>query len=101
MSDYFSDYDEMLANKLGISDSETLKQAETDIVFVRLAELMQKPVQGLFDFDHLKGIHRHLFSDIYEMAGKVKTVNLAQGGSAFCYVEDLERMQQEIFNNDR
>lgn len=98
MSDYFTEYDEILENELGISDPELLKQAETDIVFVRLTELMQMPVQGAFDFNHLKAIHKHLFSDIYQMAGKVRTVNLAKGNSVFCYAENIETMQQGIFS---
>lgn len=98
MTDYFTGYDEVIENKLGIKDPELLKRAEADIVFMRLAELANDPIQGAFDFKHLQAIHSHLFSDIYTMAGKIRTVNIAKGGSVFCYVENIARMQQQIFD---
>lgn len=99
MTDYFTEYDEILENKLGIEDPALLKKAEEDIVFLRLVELEYKPIQGAFDFAHLKLIHRHLFSDIYTKAGKVRSVNIAKEGSPFCYVQFIDKMQTEIFNH--
>lgn len=98
MSDYFSEYDEILENKLGIDDPQLLRQAESEIVFVRLAELLHMPLQGTFDFEHLRAIHRHLFSDIYDMAGQIRTVSIAKGYSVFCYPENIDVMQREIFD---
>ena len=98
MTDYFTGHDDVLENKLGIDDPELLRKAESDIVFVRLVEFSRKPIQGAFDFAHLKAIHKHLFSDIYAVAGKVRTVDLAKNGSVFCYVQNIDNMQQEIFD---
>ncbi len=98
MTDYFVEHDEVLENKLGIEDPELLKNAEAEIVFLRLVELGYKPIQGAFDFEHLKSIHRHLFSDIYPMAGKVRSVNIAKAGSAFCYARFIDSTQREIFD---
>lgn len=97
MTDYFTEYDGVLDNKLGIKDPALLKEAESEIVFLRLAELEQQPIQGAFDFDHLKSIHKRLFSDIYYMAGKTRNVNIAKNGSAFCYAQFIDRTQKEIF----
>lgn len=47
--------------------------------------------------EYLLKIHKHLFSDIYDFAGKMRTVNLAKGKSVFCYVENLELAQEKIF----
>jgi fido (protein-threonine AMPylation protein) len=49
----------VLKNKLGIRDEERLKRAEASLVAWRSFELSQKPVQGSFDLDHLKAIHKH------------------------------------------
>ena len=37
-------------------------------------------------FDTLKTIHLYLFGDIYDFAGKVRTVNIAIGSFRFAHV---------------
>lgn len=39
---------------------------------------------------HIKSIHRHLFQDIYEGAGKVHTVEIPKGGSQFQFRRFIE-----------
>lgn len=90
-----------LKNKLGITDSLELARAEERISKTRALELFEK---GLFDsfkngtFRGLAQIHEYLFSDIYDFAGKIRTVNLAKGGFRFApvlYLHDaLERISQ-------
>ena len=90
-----------LKNKLGITDSLELARAEERISKIRALELFEK---GLFDsfengtFHGLAHIHEYLFSDIYDFAGKIRTVNLAKGGFRFApvlYLHDaLERISQ-------
>jgi len=38
---------------------------------------------GTFDLAHLRAIHRHLFQDIYDWAGELRTVEIYKGGSQF------------------
>ena len=52
----------------------------------------------------LAAIHRYLFGDIYEFAGKVRTVNVAKGNFRFAPVmylqaaiENIEKMPQSTF----
>lgn len=97
MTDYFTEHDEILENLLGITDPEHLKKVESDIVSIRMFDIAKQPIDGKFDFAHLKAIHKYLFGDIYPFAGKVRTVNIAKSGSAFCYAENIEPMQVEIF----
>ena len=61
-----------LYNKLGITSPEKLQVAESDFARSRLAELQEKPIDGAFDFDHLKEIHRHIFQDTYQWAGEIR-----------------------------
>jgi cell filamentation protein len=96
MSDYFVD-GEALQNKLGIEDIDELNKAEEEIVAARMAELIEEPIQGSFNFRMLQAIHEKLFSDIYDFAGKIRTVRTAKGNSVFCYPEFIEEYQKDIF----
>ncbi|WP_372450840.1 Fic/DOC family protein [Rhodococcus qingshengii] len=44
-----------------------------------MAELAARPIDGSFDFAHLQAIHRHLFGDLYEWAGEIRTVDTVPG----------------------
>ncbi|MTI94340.1 MAG: cell filamentation protein Fic [Firmicutes bacterium] len=95
--DYFVEDEEIIQNKLGIKDPKILHRFEEEITFIRIAEIEDKPVVGSFDFDHLKEIHKRIFSDIYDFAGKARTVNLLKNSSVFCYSENIESEQKSIF----
>jgi cell filamentation protein len=62
-----------LKNRLGAASCEALEAAETDYVRNRLLDftLGQGP-KGQFDAAYLKAIHRHLFQDVYEWAGRTR-----------------------------
>jgi cell filamentation protein len=47
---------------------------------------------------HYRSIHRHLFQDVYEWAGRFRTVRLSKGKSAFCYPEHIEREVKKLFS---
>ena len=96
---YFSQQDDILKNKLGISDPALLREVEETIVSLRMAELISQPPRWQKDFKYLKAVHRKLFSDIYSFAGKVRTVDIAKGKSAFCYVQNIDSEQHRIFSN--
>ena len=90
-----------LKNKLGITDSLELARAEERISKTRALELFEKGLLDSFEngtFRGLAQIHEYLFSDIYDFAGKIRTVNLAKGGFRFApvvYLHDaLERISQ-------
>lgn len=90
-----------LKNKLGITDSLELAREEERISKTRALELFEKGLLDSFEngtFHGLAQIHEYLFSDIYDFAGKIRTVNLAKGGFRFApvlYLHDaLERISQ-------
>ena len=88
----------VLINKLGITDIDTLQKAEMDYTFVRLMDLQKKPLSGDFSFTHLKRIHKYIFQDLYDWAGKVRTVNISKGSSEFCLVQNIESYAESIFS---
>lgn len=72
-----------LKNKPGLRSEEALRVFEYERSAARSVQLQQRPIAGRFDLDHLKAIHRHLFQDVYEWAGRPRTTGLSKGGSSF------------------
>lgn len=98
----------MLENKLGLTTSADLARAEERISKKKAIELFE---QGMLDalpagrFSTLQAIHRYLFSEIYDFAGKIRTVNLAKGNFRFAplmYLEvalvNIDHMPQASFD---
>lgn len=97
-----------LENKLGITDSAELARVEEQISKRRAIELFES---GRLDsltagtFATLAEIHKYLFEDIYDFAGKIREVNLAKGGFRFAPVmylkaalEHIDAMPQSTFD---
>lgn len=74
---------EVLRNKADLRDADALDAFEADATAVRMLELVDAPVAGNFDLLHLCAIHRHLFQDVYDWAGEVRTVDIGRDGSRF------------------
>jgi cell filamentation protein len=72
----------VLRNLAGIADHDTLVFIESGAVAKRIAELRAKPIK-IKDSKTLLAIHKHLFQDIYDWAGKVRTVEISKGGKGF------------------
>ncbi|MFC0456219.1 Fic/DOC family protein [Arthrobacter liuii] len=66
----------LLRNKLGARTKVALDEAEGDLSFARLMQLMDHPPKATGNLDELRAIHRHLFQDVYEWAGELRTVDL-------------------------
>ena len=90
----------VLINKLDIRDLDKLHVFERKLTMLRLLELMDKPINGKFDFKHLQAIHKYIFQDIYDWAGKVRTVDIAKG-NMFCNVRFIDSQADEIFRSLR
>ncbi|MCC9184813.1 Fic/DOC family protein [Mycolicibacterium mageritense] len=81
MSDYsqWDDYfwphaPDVLRNKLGIRDPNILSFVEAQITAVRMYQQVLEGPTGAFDFAHYCDVHRRTFGDIYEWAGRPRTV---------------------------
>ncbi len=98
----------MLENKLGLTSSADLAREEERISKKKAVELFEK---GILDelpagkFFTLQAIHKYLFEDIYDFAGKIRTVNLAKGNFRFApliYIDaalqNIDRMPQSNFD---
>jgi cell filamentation protein len=79
-----------LRNKLNIRDAAKLGQIEARIVGIRDVELAMETVPGTYNIEHLMKIHNRLFGDIYDWAGKARTVDISKPGSQFCHWRFVE-----------
>jgi len=70
----------VLKNKLDLRDAELLDRFERRAAAQRAAQGIPS---GKFDLAHLRAIHRHLFQDVYDWAGELRTVEIAKGGNQF------------------
>ena len=88
-----------LENKLHLTNSVDLAREEERISKKKAVELFEN---GLLDtlqpgsFEALRRIHEYLFSEIYEFAGQVRTVNLAKGNFRFAPVMYLEAALKNV-----
>ena len=98
----------VLENKLGITNSPELAEAEERISKKKAVELFEN---GLLDklepgtTASLKTIHKYLFDEIYHFAGELRTVNMAKGNFRFAplmYLEaalsGIDKMPQSTFD---
>lgn len=88
----------VLANKLGLLDEESLQTAERMVTTYKLAKLYIDPGKQTFDVEHYCSIHRFLFDDIYPFAGEIRKENISKR-IPFCLVQfilpELERVLKE------
>ena len=90
-----------LENKLGLTNSTDLAREEERISKKKALELFES---GILDtlpagkFSTLQKIHEYLFSDIYDFAGKVRSVNIVKGNFRFAPLMYLEGSLSNIDN---
>ena len=97
-----------LENKLGITDSSELAREEEKISKKKAVWLFES---GTLDtlpvgtFSALQAIHKYLFEDIYDFAGKLRTVNIAKSNFRFApliYLEaalaNIDKMPQSTYD---
>jgi cell filamentation protein len=80
----------VLRNKLGIEDRGAFEAAQGRRAQARELTLPKMVFHLGFNFERLSAIHRHLFQDVFEWAGEMRTVGIAkQPGENFAAVSEL------------
>ena len=97
-----------LENKLGIVDSAELARIEEKISKQKALELFDKGILDTFpvgSFEGLAMIHKYLFDEIYDFAGKMRTENISKGNFRFAplmyleaALENIAKMPQSTFD---
>lgn len=97
----------ILENKLNITDQTELAREEEKISKKHAKEMFETGFLNTLQpgtFEALKQIHKYLFEEIYEFAGKLRQVNIAKGNFRFiplAYLEEaiknIEKMPQSTY----
>ena len=98
----------VLENKLGINSNNELANAEEKISKKKALELFERGVLDNMEagtFETLSKIHKYLFDEIYDFAGKIRDVNIAKGNFRFAplmylkpALENIDKMSQKTFD---
>lgn len=88
-----------LINLLGLRDEALLSQAERDLSSIAANEMAFAPPP--YGLGSLQDIHRALFSDLYEWAGELRTVDIAKGYTRFCNVSRIVPEATKLFDQFR
>jgi len=99
----------VLRNLANITNADDLLFAESAAVSKRAKELMENPIK-IVNSDALLDINKYLFQDIYEWAGKKRTVEISKCGkqffptshfyNAFAFIDNLIKEYRKIDKND-
>lgn len=95
---YFYPNTNVFKNRLNIKNYEELEKADIELSFKRLLELGDMPIVGNFDKEHLIFIHAYLFQDLYDWAGKYRTVFMGKNSSYFAEVENIDIYLEDAFD---
>ena len=98
----------ILENKLGINNEIELAKEEEKITKIKAIELFQTKKINEFEIGTFKGlsqIHKYLFGDIYEFAGKIRNENISKSNFRFAsaiylneVLKKIDEMPQNNFN---
>lgn len=89
---------DILINKFNCRDAERLKEIEALSTGGNLAYLQLHPINGNFDFNHLKDIHRFIFQDLFEWAGQIRTVDIGKN-NLFCRAQFIDSYAESVFDD--
>lgn len=89
----------LLKNKLGINDQIELVKVEEKITKTKAIKLFETGKLDSFEVGTFKGlseIHKYLFEDIYDFAGKIRKENISKSNFRFASVMYLEEALKQI-----
>ncbi len=84
-----------LKNKLNIKDLSVLEAAERDITTVTVRQVGFK--YPPYDIEYMKFLHKKLFSELYDWAGNIRSVDISKGGTRFCNCGRVVPEAQKLF----
>lgn len=93
----------VLINKLNIKDEKTLQESERLLTTQREMELQGNISFDNVDFKFYLWLHGYIFQDLYDWAGKTRSVNISKKGTSFCPADNICSVGEAIFKrlNDK
>lgn len=92
----------ILKNKLGIENEIELSKEEEKITKKKAIELFETNKLDDFEigtFNGLSQIHKYLFEDVYEFAGKLRTENISKSNFRFASAMYLKEALTDKIND--
>lgn len=86
-----------LKNLGGYRDARELAEWEAHVVAIRSAEVVRQQHPFDFTFEFVCQLHRSLFRDVYEWAGKTRQVDISKGDTRFAVWGQIESEAQRLF----
>ena len=87
----------VLRNHLGIAEYGLLAEAERALSEVAAESIEFTPPP--YDLSYLKSIHQRLFSDLYDWAGELRTVDISKDETHFCMTSRIEPEANKLFDS--
>lgn len=100
--DVFDESSGLYYNKLGITDQHLLETVEEELFHRN--NITRQPLRA-FSLEELQAVHKHLFEDLYDWAGKIRNYPTGRGPAPFAlpdmiassYGQLLTQLQKEHF----
>ena len=89
--------DEVLKNKLGITDPDEMAEAETDLLHKLYQYIFERELPSSLTPEIIQSWHRWWLGEIYPWAGKLRSVNMAKPDIEFAAAKYLPKLF-ESFN---
>ena len=87
----------VLVNKFDLRSQSELDAVEAALVTAKAIQWEEAPLCDTFDLAHYRAIHKHLFEELYDWAGQMRTINISKKGTQFCAAEELPRVGEAVF----
>jgi cell filamentation protein len=87
----------VLRNLLGITEFGILSEAERALSEVAAESIEFAPPP--YDLSYLRTLHQRLFSDLYDWAGEVRTVDISKDETHFCMTSRIEPEANKLFDS--
>ncbi|WP_252178452.1 Fic family protein [Endozoicomonas sp. 4G] len=87
----------ILKNKLNIKDMDELEEAEREITAITAGRIFFRPPP--YNLEYMKHLHRQLFSELYDWAGEIRSVDVSKGGTRFCNCGRIIAESKKLFMN--
>ncbi|MBG9568427.1 Fic/DOC family protein [Brevibacillus agri] len=88
---------DILINKANLRDQRKLDEFDKLVTTKRLAELVERPIKGAFDMNHLSRIHRYIFQDVYPFAGEIRSEEIAKDSFRFANAHFIPLASRDLF----
>lgn len=88
----------VLRNKLGIVDEKHLEQVQAMHAARASKAWQDHPAASSYDLKHLQIIHEHLFKNVFDWAGNLRTVDISKGDSRFASWQYIVSGSKPVFS---